>query len=149
MLCTIIVIIILIPWTCYLTYKTYAMKSYIDMRISQIAPPKHHPFYKSSGLSGSLETVSPPPLPSVRIFGDEENRASKLRKFYGGRGDKLHLGGFKGYDRMGVSNNTWNYMMGPLGVKSVLDLGCGRGISASYFYEKGAKVLCVEGKHQI
>jgi 2-polyprenyl-3-methyl-5-hydroxy-6-metoxy-1,4-benzoquinol methylase len=96
-------------------------------------------------LPGSVGTQSPPALPSVRIFGKEEEHASKLRKFYGGRGDKLHLGGFKGYDRMGVSNNTWNYMMGPLAIKSVLDMGCGRGISTSYFLENGAKVLCVEG----
>jgi hypothetical protein len=29
----------------------------------------------------------------------------------------------------------------------VLDVGCGRGISSSYFLEQGAEVLCVEGSH--
>lgn len=51
------------------------------------------------------------PLPSVRIFGSDENRASKFRKFYGGKGDKTHLGGFINFDRMDISNNTFNYMM--------------------------------------
>lgn len=51
------------------------------------------------------------------------------------------------YDHKGVSNMTWDYMIGILGVKSVLDIGCGRGISTSYFLSKGVKVLCVEGSH--
>ena len=38
-------------------------------------------------------------------------------------------------------------MLGILGVRSVLDIGCGRGISTSYFLEKGARVLCLEGSH--
>jgi 2-polyprenyl-3-methyl-5-hydroxy-6-metoxy-1,4-benzoquinol methylase len=87
------------------------------------------------------------PLPSLRLTEGEETEAQKVRKKYGGKGDKLHLGGFIQYDRMGVSNNTWNFMMGPLGVKSLLDLGCGRGISTKYFLDQGAKVLCIEGSH--
>jgi cyclopropane fatty-acyl-phospholipid synthase-like methyltransferase len=46
-----------------------------------------------------------------------------------------------------VSNNTFNFMLGPLGIKSVLDIGCGKGVSTSRFRELGAKVLCVEGSH--
>ena len=38
-------------------------------------------------------------------------------------------------------------MLGPLGIKSVLDLGCGRGISTGYFLHHGADVLCIEGSH--
>jgi SAM-dependent methyltransferase len=98
-------------------------------------------------VSGALGTVSGDPQPSVRIFGKEEEAAQKKRKFYGGQGDKMHLGGFKGFDRMGVANNTWNYMMGPLGIKSMMDIGCGRGISTDYFLQRGAEVLCVEGSH--
>jgi SAM-dependent methyltransferase len=47
----------------------------------------------------------------------------------------------------GVSNMTWDYMMGILGVKSFLDIGCGRGYSTNYFHSKGARVLCIEGSH--
>ena len=59
----------------------------------------------------------------------------------------MHLGGFTAYDEQGVSNNTFNFMLGILGIRSVLDVGCGRGISTSYFLEKGARVLCLEGSH--
>lgn len=62
----------------------------------------------------SLEELainSPPALPSLRVTDVQERKNMKLRRKYGGRGDKLHLGGFIEYDRMGVSNNTWNFMM--------------------------------------
>ena len=48
---------------------------------------------------------------------------------------------------MGISENLWNFMLGPLAIKSVVDVGCGRGHSTNYFLKKGAKVLCVEGSH--
>ena len=31
------------------------------------------------------------------------------------------------------------------GVKSILDVGCGRGISTSWFYLQGVEAQCVEG----
>ena len=39
-------------------------------------------------------------LPSIRISAEES--ASINRKFYGGAGDKAHLGGFTNFDPMGV-----------------------------------------------
>jgi cyclopropane fatty-acyl-phospholipid synthase-like methyltransferase len=38
-------------------------------------------------------------------------------------------------------------MITEIGVKSVVDIGCGRGISTRWFLEHKAKVLCVEGSH--
>jgi 2-polyprenyl-3-methyl-5-hydroxy-6-metoxy-1,4-benzoquinol methylase len=99
------------------------------------------------------QSQSPPPMPSIRVNNGESsaNSAFALRKQkgYGGEGDGLHLGGFKvaGLDHEGISNNTWNYMMGKLGVKSLVDLGCGIGVSSNYFRENGARVLCIEGSH--
>ena len=67
----------------------------------------------------------------------------------GGGSGAMHLGGWtKQPDLGGLSNNTFNFMLGIIGVKSVLDVGCGRGISTSYFLDKGADVLCVEGSHE-
>jgi hypothetical protein len=40
----------------------------------------------------ALDTPSPDPLPSIRLSSEENHMASKIRKFYGGAGDKLHLG---------------------------------------------------------
>ena len=44
-------------------------------------------------------------IPSVRLT-DQEN-AQVERKFYGGDGDKPHLGGFTSFDPMGVSPTLW------------------------------------------
>lgn len=66
--------------------------------------------------------------------------------FYGGKGDRPHLGGFTyKFDMEGISTNLWNFMFSEVAVKSVVDLGCGMGVSSSYFLSQGVDVLCVEG----
>lgn len=67
------------------------------------------------------------------------------RKFYGGHGDAKHLGGFTDYDSHGISPAVWKHMITYFGVKSLLDVGCGRGISTAWFYLHGVDTLCVEG----
>ena len=64
-------------------------------------------------------------LPSIRV--SKEESASKFRKHYGGEGDKPHLGGFTEFDTDGVSPNVWKHMITDYGVRSFLDVGCGRG----------------------
>jgi SAM-dependent methyltransferase len=72
-----------------------------------------------------------------------------IHERYGGVSDAPHLGGWSlQIDIGGISNNTFNFMMGILGIKSILDIGCGRGISTRYFHDRGADVLCVEGSHE-
>mmetsp|Transcript_16872 Transcript_16872/g.26486 ORF Transcript_16872/g.26486 Transcript_16872/m.26486 type:complete len:286 (-) Transcript_16872:821-1678(-) len=86
------------------------------------------------------------PLPSIPITPQEET--SMQRSIYGGKGDKAHLGGFTAFDPMGVSPTLWTHMISHLGVKSLLDLGCGRGISTSWFVLHGLEyVVCAEGSH--
>jgi hypothetical protein len=42
----------------------------------------------------------------------------------------------------------WEHMVKWLGVKSLVDVGCGRGISTSWFVLHGLEyVVCVEGSH--
>lgn len=85
-------------------------------------------------------------MPSIRIS-DEEDKLIQ-RSIYGGKGDKPHLGGFTDFDCMGVSPSLWKHMISHLGVKSVLDVGCGRGVSTSWFVTHGLDfVQCVEGSH--
>jgi 2-polyprenyl-3-methyl-5-hydroxy-6-metoxy-1,4-benzoquinol methylase len=67
------------------------------------------------------------------------------RKIYGGKGDAPHLGGFTESDLDGVSPALWTFLMKHVNVKSMIDLGCGRGISTKWFLDHGADVLCVEG----
>jgi 2-polyprenyl-3-methyl-5-hydroxy-6-metoxy-1,4-benzoquinol methylase len=89
---------------------------------------------------------SPPNLPSHE--GEEgETRAESVRSRlgYGGAGEKKHLGGFTELDTEGISPHLWKYMMSYFGIKSIVDVGCGRGISTSWFYLQGIQTQCVEG----
>ncbi|KAL9189884.1 hypothetical protein ACHAXT_009559 [Thalassiosira profunda] len=89
------------------------------------------------------EAVALPSVPTT-----EEEEASIKREFYGGKGDKAHLGGFTSFDPMGVSPTLWTHMISHLGIRSLLDLGCGRGISTSWFITHGLEyVVCAEGSH--
>jgi len=83
-------------------------------------------------------------LPSIRV---QDTTVDVNRKFYGGNGDKPHLGGFTEMDLAGISPAVWKHMLTQYGVHSVLDVGCGRGISTLWFYTHGADILCVEGSH--
>jgi hypothetical protein len=78
---------------------------------------------------------------------DAEKLVEEKRKNYGGKNDGKHLGGFTALDLAGVSPSVWKHMMLDYGVKSVLDVGCGRGISTSWFAAHGVDVQCVEGSH--
>jgi Methyltransferase domain len=87
-------------------------------------------------------------LPSLReVDSNGHDEIDKARKIYGGKGDGKHLGGFTQLDLQGVSPATWSFMMQALGVHSVLDVGCGKGVSTSWFHLHGCRVQCVEGSH--
>lgn len=82
-------------------------------------------------------------LPSIRV----SKSKFKSNAIYGGKGDKSHLGGFTDLDVHGITPYVWKWMIRALGVHSLLDIGCGRGVSTSWFYYHGTDVLCVEGSH--
>jgi hypothetical protein len=87
-------------------------------------------------------------LPSIRVEEVKEGgNVDSKRNIYGGAGDKAHLGGFTELDLQGVSPNVWRHMIQDFNVKSVMDVGCGRGISTSWFFDHGVDILCVEGSH--
>ena len=88
-------------------YKKYSIEK-LQIKQSQTLQIKEETREKKEGMK---DIQSPLPLPSIRLTTTEEFEANLRRKKYGGKGDKLHLGGFIQYDRMGVSNNTWNFMM--------------------------------------
>lgn len=84
-------------------------------------------------------------MPSIRVSAQES--AQDKRKFYGGAGDKPHLGGFTEFDTDGVSPNAWKHMVSKYGIRSVMDVGCGRGTSTTWFLYHGLKIKCLEGSH--
>lgn len=85
-----------------------------------------------------------PNLPSIRV---EDRHVDEQRKIYGGVGDKKHLGGFTEMDVQGISPTVWKHMIQDYGVHSLMDVGCGRGISTLWFLTHGVDILCVEGSH--
>jgi len=84
-------------------------------------------------------------LPSLRTTNEEEGNIT--RKKYLGIGDKPHLGGFTEFDGHGVAPKVWKDMVQYMGIRSVIDVGCGRGTSTSWFLLHGLETACVEGSH--
>lgn len=83
-------------------------------------------------------------LPSLQVVNEE---LLKERKYYGGKGDRSHLGGFTEIDLAGVSPSVWKHAVTNWTVQSVLDVGCGKGTSTSWFVTHGLRTECVEGSH--
>lgn len=86
-------------------------------------------------------------LPSIRVEDETIEKKRGRTTKYGGSGDKKHLGGFTEFDGAGVSPKVWKWMIRTAGVKSFLDVGCGRGTSTTWFLTHGVDVLCAEGSH--
>lgn len=117
----------------------------------------HHPTFvrwfsgdpHQTAFPSMLAGLSPPAQPSPPQTNQHPMNKPIHSRYGGVLPGALHLGGWSlQTDIGGISNNTFNFMMGILGIKSVLDIGCGRGISTKYFHDKGATVLCVEGSHE-
>lgn len=106
---------------------------------SQPYDPRKNPLAPPEGKAQNL--------PSIRVeeSATEQKRSSTTK--YGGAGDKQHLGGFTEFDVAGVSPALWKKMIQELGVRSLLDVGCGRGTSTTWFLKHGVDVLCAEGSH--
>jgi len=92
---------------------------------------------------------SPPNTPFIPVDLKQDMINSELRAVnnYGRKGDAAHLGGFTSLDLDGISTNLWNFMLGPIAIKSIVDIGCGLGHSTKYFMDRKARVLCIEGSH--
>ena len=60
-----------------------------------------------------------------------------------------HLGGFSQQEEIGDAAtyhpNLWQYMIDTFKIKSLLDVGCGMGISTKFFYDRGCKIQGIEG----
>jgi cyclopropane fatty-acyl-phospholipid synthase-like methyltransferase len=60
-----------------------------------------------------------------------------------------HLGGFSKEDTTGDVATyhpiLWKYMIDTYNIKSLLDIGCGMGISTKFFHDNGCSVQAIEG----
>jgi SAM-dependent methyltransferase len=60
----------------------------------------------------------------------------------------LHLGGnFIEGDPATFSPSAWQYLINKFNLKSVLDVGSGRGYAGQWFLEKGLSVVAIDGLH--
>jgi len=84
--------------------------------------------------------VSPDPVPPPKAL-----VAKKSKTMYGGSLEADHVGGFLQNDTQSYEPRIWEFMTKVLGVESVMDIGCGRGISTKWFYDHGCRVHCAEG----
>lgn len=129
-------------------FVTYQLASHETMEEVQLPSQdaSAHSFACPLGLpAGKSQT-----LPSIRISNEEDQKIDRRidkKRSYGGQGDQAHLGGFTEIDLSGISPASWKWMVQKLNIKSVLDVGCGRGISTAWFVMHGLDALCVEGSH--
>lgn len=155
----------------YLNYKVYNLEIALEDALNHIRnhptptapiievksePHKHQPskeegkiakfIAKSQFLNFAFNNPKSPPSQVPEKVSVEESKAVN-RGFYGGEGDKSHLGGFTYRDNSTISYNLWRFLMSEVAVKSMVDVGCGKGHSTKFFYDQGVDVLCVEGSH--
>lgn len=86
-------------------------------------------------------TPSGPNLPILAVKSED----AVDKGFYGGKGEAGHIGGFLVNDTQTYEPYVWDFMIRFLGVQTVLDVGCGRGVSTKWFLDHGVDAVCVEG----
>lgn len=96
---------------------------------------------------------SPPNRPSVPLTSRKEmnelaDARKKTTKYGGALTDPKHVGGFVTNDTDGWEPKLWQYMIDTLHARSVIDIGCGLGVSTTWFKEHGLDTLCVEGSQE-
>ena len=137
---------VLVSWNVLQQYQINFLRRELlllqDMEKWQSVPSTS---YRRKALA-QLDDLSAPSPPAIKGIKTSKLDPENDYKFYGGKGDKPHLGGFTYVpDHKGVSHNLWKFMLGELAIKSLVDLGCGMGVSTSWFLQHGVDVLCVEG----
>ena len=128
------------------------------IRDAVVSAPR--PARSSSGSSGAVLASSSSSShelpPALRLLGPappnrpstvkrEPTEREKKQSIYDGLTDAKHLGGSTESDKHGQVPGLWNWLLKAVNVRSVVDVGCGRGISTRWFMDHGADVLCVEG----
>ena len=85
---------------------------------------------------------SPDPIPPPRPLVVRE------KNMYGGSQEAAHVGGFLQNDTLSYEPRVWEFMTQVMGIKSVVDVGCGRGISTKWFFDHGCRVKCAEATEE-
>jgi SAM-dependent methyltransferase len=104
----------------------------------------------SSLLAGSFyhharDEAEATPLPALPSPDPLVSDAARYRQGVDGYGDPVHLGGATAYNVDVISPRVFALTRRRWGIRSVLDVGCGRGWSALWYQLQGVQTKCVEG----
>mmetsp|Transcript_50226 Transcript_50226/g.98463 ORF Transcript_50226/g.98463 Transcript_50226/m.98463 type:complete len:452 (+) Transcript_50226:124-1479(+) len=110
---------------------------------SSASPQQHDTATAFPGFTVPEYLFLTSPLPKTSPVVRHED--GQKRKIYGGKGDPSHLGGFTNRDLDGQSPTLWTWMLNDLNIRSVVDVGCGKGFSSRWFADHGVDTVCVEG----
>jgi len=95
------------------------------------------------GYDVSLNSPAPVPIRGVKT--DQSLLEKREKLGYQGKGEPEHVGGFLKNDSNSFEPQLWTWMINILGVSSLIDVGCGVGVSSKWFLDNGVNVTCVEG----
>eukprot|EP00472_Partenskyella_glossopodia_P011444 CAMPEP_0197526530 /NCGR_PEP_ID=MMETSP1318-20131121/18058_1 /TAXON_ID=552666 /ORGANISM="Partenskyella glossopodia, Strain RCC365" /LENGTH=341 /DNA_ID=CAMNT_0043080717 /DNA_START=102 /DNA_END=1127 /DNA_ORIENTATION=- len=109
--------------------------------MSLILGQKLHLDNGQGGYWTAMKSPKPVPPPSPIV-------ATKAKTMYGGSREAAHVGGFLQNDTQSYEPRIWEFMVHVMGVKSLLDIGCGRGISTKWFHDNGCRVRCAEATNE-
>jgi 2-polyprenyl-3-methyl-5-hydroxy-6-metoxy-1,4-benzoquinol methylase len=96
-------------------------------------------------LGFDVTLKSPAAIPIRGVKSDAKLLDERKKLSYEGEGEPEHIGGFKKNDSQSFEPQLWTWMINILRVSSLIDVGCGVGISTKWFLDNGVNVTCVEG----
>ena len=56
----------------------------------------------------------------------------------------MHLGSYEDVNVQNVSPDVWKFMLKNYGIQSIIDVGCGTGVSTTWFLMHGIDTICIE-----
>lgn len=161
-------LLILVVHAFYLNYKIYNLEVSLEnalhqvkalsnthrsvapeqtTKVTSVTEPKVPRSFSRSMFMDFAMNNPKSPAPKVPERAAVEESKSMRHGIYGGVGDLPHLGGFTERDNSTISYNLWRFLLSEVAVKSLVDVGCGKGHSTKYFHDHGVDVLCIEGSH--
>ena len=78
-----------------------------------------------------------------------QNKGTIIEQLHGESVNEGHLGGWSYLgDSFTYYPMVWDYLISKYNIKSVIDVGCGRGFSSLYFKSAGCSVVGVDGSQR-
>lgn len=106
-------------------------------------------YYSRTSNGDYLQRGAAIPLPALPPTNGSTtlSDAARMRQEADGLGEPVHLGGHLDYEAssVAVSVQVMQLIRHKWGIRSLVDLGCGRGYTALWFHLQGVETTCVDG----